>query len=258
MIVPNVTRERREKWIAEHGPCGCGSTEDLRIVWAGSRSRPADLKDVFRRRAEVRDAILDECKVVCHACWVASRPRNDHGGGKTGIRSCYCGPCKQRRKEYYAEQSKAYTKAKRKKFVDDRNAWRKSVEGRSALSKARTQLRLAYLADKVCAECGGTDRLIATWRDKQNHPYSSTTIWGYSDTRREELLAECTVICRPCLAKRVAQAQKQTVHGAGARGVTGCNCGVCVARRSEYRRDWYARQQLRRGKGTMVRREEEK
>lgn len=56
--------------------------------------------------------------------------------------------------------------------------------------------RAAWFDGKTCARCGGTDRLEIHHRAPEKKV--SHRIWSWSLERRDEELAKCDVLCRPC------------------------------------------------------------
>lgn len=105
-------KQRRERWLAEHGPCvSCGSWDELEVdhrdperklthrVWSWSESR--------------RLAELAKCQVLCRSCHRAktsaeqSRPIV-HGRACTyDKRRCRCAPCRAAKSAYMAARRRA-------------------------------------------------------------------------------------------------------------------------------------------------------
>jgi 5-methylcytosine-specific restriction endonuclease McrA len=58
--------DRRAAWLKEHGPCRCGSWEQLEV----DHIDPAQKVDhrLWSWSKERRDAELAKCQVLCHTC----------------------------------------------------------------------------------------------------------------------------------------------------------------------------------------------
>lgn len=58
------------------------------------------------------------------------------------------------------------------------------------------QRRAAFFDGKVCATCGGSERLELDHVDRESKTHHA--IWSWSAHRREAELAKCQVLCRAC------------------------------------------------------------
>lgn len=56
--------------------------------------------------------------------------------------------------------------------------------------------RAAYMADKACVRCGGTDSLELDHIDRATKIHHA--IWSWAEPRRNAELAKCQVLCRSC------------------------------------------------------------
>lgn len=84
--------------------------------------------------------------------------------------------------------------------------------------------RTEFFADKVCVDCGSTERLELDHRDPTEKV--SHKIWSWSDARREAEQAKCDIRCRMCHIERHASERRR--HGV-ARYRAGCRCEICRA-----------------------------
>lgn len=58
------------------------------------------------------------------------------------------------------------------------------------------RLRGEFMTGKLCARCGGADRLELHHRDPQKK--AGHKIWSWAKLRREAEISKCEVLCRPC------------------------------------------------------------
>lgn len=101
MAVSQVYRTRQKEWIEQNGPCTCGSTQYLLVVWAGEGKSPFGLSKIWGYSEPKRLAMLAGCRVECYQCYHDRRwPPREHGTGVQGIRNCKCEPCMKRNREY--------------------------------------------------------------------------------------------------------------------------------------------------------------
>lgn len=93
--------------------------------------------------------------------------------------------------------------------------------------------RAEYFADKVCASCGGVDRLELDHVD----PSTKVThaIWSWSATRRAAEIAKCQTLCYRCHKAKSAEFAF-VPHGGGVRGRDKCPCRLCKDARATYAR----------------------
>ena len=106
------------------------------------------------------------------------------------------------------------------------------------------QRRDEFLKGKSCAKCGDTENyLTVTWCEYPG-PFSSAYIWQFGDEeKRQRYLADCYVLCRSCLGLK--SNPPRTEHGGGMKGVTGCRCIPCKARRAKTARETHQRRRAR-------------
>jgi hypothetical protein len=64
-------KRRRQEWLAEHGPCECGSMTGLEMHWSGDGRRPSTGHRVFSYRKEKREVMLSGYVAKCSACRLA-------------------------------------------------------------------------------------------------------------------------------------------------------------------------------------------
>ncbi len=64
----SLKQRRRNEWIAQHGPCPCGSTDQLEVDHIDPSQKAISISDVWTRCAEVREAELAKCQVLCYKC----------------------------------------------------------------------------------------------------------------------------------------------------------------------------------------------
>jgi hypothetical protein len=96
-----VRAERRELWFKEHGPCvKCGSWEKLEADHIDRATKLYDINRIWTARAEVREAELAKCQVLCKRCHRKKtnaelrRPLPPHGTRARYQRGpCHCELC---------------------------------------------------------------------------------------------------------------------------------------------------------------------
>lgn len=92
------TRERREKWFQENGPCQfCGSWERLELdhIDPTEKAKPGD-HGVWSWSAERRADELKKCRALCHECHKARHDelhKRPHGAAGYIDRKCRCEIC---------------------------------------------------------------------------------------------------------------------------------------------------------------------
>ena len=60
---------RRTAWIEANGPCAqCGSSKDLEVDHIDPSLKEYNPREIWSRRAEVREHELAKCQVLCRAC----------------------------------------------------------------------------------------------------------------------------------------------------------------------------------------------
>lgn len=218
-------QRRRDAWFAEHPVCACGSSDRLKLVWNGEGPKPfRSMLEVFRAAVGRQPPILAQCIPQCYTCWVATRRRNEHGGGKTGIAKCKCDLCRQRRAAFSREwglQQTALWQERRDRFREkgvpipvrraskDNNTWNRSEKGITYKKNRRSRLRDTWLEGRRCVSCGGTNRLAATWIEWPGPFVSTGQIWTYGAAKRAELLEKCHTLCVSCLRTTGNQRNKE-------------------------------------------------
>lgn len=95
--------------------------------------------------------------------------------------------------------------------------------------------RQEYLGDKSCAECGSNDSLEVHHTDptlKVDHK-----VWSWVQSRRDEELAKCEVLCKSCHKK-----QHATSHGMEwMYRAHKCRCDLCKAANTRKNREYRKR-----------------
>lgn len=102
--------------------------------------------------------------------------------------------------------------------------------------------RRAYLADKVCVECGSADSLQFHHRDPSDR--TDDVNFSRSDERILAEIAKCDLLCRECHAKKHAMRHGTTgMYTAGR-----CRCDMCTSNwrvyNREYKRDYRRKKKL--------------
>lgn len=89
--------------------------------------------------------------------------------------------------------------------------------------------RRAFLADKVCVECGSDDHLELDHVDPGQKV--SHRIWSWTQERRDAEIAKCRVLCRGCHVERHSRERKPPLtHGTlYAYQKYRCRCADCRA-----------------------------
>ena len=65
--------------------------------------------------------------------------------------------------------------------------------------------RLTWILENgPCRWCGSCNDLSVSFRDPMNKTMKVAAIWSRSDEKREEVLAECEVLCKVCHKKKIA------------------------------------------------------
>lgn len=99
-------QERRTRALGIFGgKCAiCGSTDDLQIDHTNRGDKIYDLGKLLSSAPWSRIAReLKSCQALCRTCHQLKTVKelsNEHGGGLTGRRNCYCDLCKPLKAEY--------------------------------------------------------------------------------------------------------------------------------------------------------------
>jgi 5-methylcytosine-specific restriction endonuclease McrA len=65
--------------------------------------------------------------------------------------------------------------------------------------------RLAWILENgPCAWCGSTVDLVVSWKNPANKTMKVASVWSRADEGREEILANCEVLCGECHRKKIA------------------------------------------------------
>jgi lysyl-tRNA synthetase class I len=108
---------------------------------------------------------------------------------------------------------------------------RTDKEQREYQAKWLNERRLAYLANKECIKCGNKEKLVIHHVDKttkKNH-----RIWSWSESRRNEELAKCVVLCERC--HKIEHGYVVDYHGTvTGHKYRGCRCERCKEARAAY------------------------
>lgn len=86
--------KRRDAWLKEHGPCEfCGATENLEVDHIDSSDKFTH--KIWSYRAEIREAELAKCRVLCRSCHVKRHAKEKivHGTRSRYEKGCRCEPC---------------------------------------------------------------------------------------------------------------------------------------------------------------------
>ncbi len=106
-----VRKMRRDMWLAEHGPCRkCGSDEELEIDHIDPKTKAINVDMLWRRHADVRNAELAKCQVLCRKCHRLKT--NEEAAMRMGgwsrcgsysryIRGCRCEKCCEANTQYH-------------------------------------------------------------------------------------------------------------------------------------------------------------
>lgn len=101
--------------------------------------------------------------------------------------------------------------------------------------------RAEWFDGKVCVDCGGTERLEVDHVDRRlkspKLKKTNTSIWSWSQERRDVELAKCVVRCRDChqrktIAVDIPQYTNDPPHGTRGRYESRryrCRCDACKA-----------------------------
>lgn len=65
--------------------------------------------------------------------------------------------------------------------------------------------RLTWILENgPCRWCGSVKDLTVSWRNPAKKKMKVASVWGYSDDKRLEILADCEVLCSECHRKKIA------------------------------------------------------
>lgn len=97
-----------------------------------------------------------------------------------------------------------------------------------------------YFADKCCAECGSTDRLYLLNLDPHKTNDDLRNIWSCKESIRQQLLANCTILCRDhWTRRRRPKEEEDRPHGDLRYALKSrCYCLWCGPVRKAYVRRW--------------------
>lgn len=103
---------RRDKWIAENGPCAqCGSSEQLEVdhVEPRVKSGAPPTRSIWGMAEPQRSRELSKCQVLCKGCHEtksnSERHRTEHGKSRMyGAHGCRCAVCVAWKREYDRER----------------------------------------------------------------------------------------------------------------------------------------------------------
>jgi 5-methylcytosine-specific restriction endonuclease McrA len=102
--------------------------------------------------------------------------------------------------------------------------------------------RQEYFKDKVCTQCGSSDKLELHHinpEDKVDH-----SIWSWSKERQALELVKCTVLCKDCHQKADNEVlgYKNYIHGTRlCYNKGGCRCLLCKKANAAYRAEYRTR-----------------
>ena len=104
--------------------------------------------------------------------------------------------------------------------------------------------RAEYLAGRVCALCGSTDKLHFHHREKENKKFTIGRAWWSSPEVMRAELEKCDVLCQECHKKAHAAA-----HGSlGRYRHQRCRCDLCREAHNkhsrEYKKEWRKRRRV--------------
>jgi hypothetical protein len=99
---------------------------------------------------------------------------------------------------------------------------KRKLYAREWVKKRRTE----FFSDKKCEWCGSTDNLVLHHSDPKEKVASA--IWSWSESRRDEELAKCVVLCKICHNKYHAELRRKFTHGRNIMYTRwGCRCKLC-------------------------------
>jgi hypothetical protein len=107
----------------------------------------------------------------------------------------------------------------------------------------RRQMREEFLKGKACETCGGSDKLLVTWRQTPG-PMEASKLWQVRAELRAQYLPLVMIRCTMCKNRKVGD-QRRNGHGGGSQGITKCKCDECKAARSRYNTEWQKRKRRR-------------
>ena len=65
-------KDRRDVWVHENGPCQqCGSSDRLEVDHIDPTTKSMQVRSIWSRRLDVREAELAKCQVLCFDCHLA-------------------------------------------------------------------------------------------------------------------------------------------------------------------------------------------
>lgn len=109
-----------------------------------------------------------------------------------------------------------------------------------------------FFKDKSCVKCGSTERLELDHVDPSKKV--SHSIWSWSETRRNEELVKCQILCYNCHLDKtiiVDRQQNRNPHDQK-RYMDGCRCDECKASHAKNNREWRWRTGRRVPRGAVV------
>lgn len=94
------SKDRRNAWIASRGgSCeSCGSMDELQVDHIDPATKVYNPRSVWNRRAEIREAELAKCQVLCATCHRAKTDAENaatHGSHSMYVKGCRCDDCRQ-------------------------------------------------------------------------------------------------------------------------------------------------------------------
>lgn len=96
--------------------------------------------------------------------------------------------------------------------------------------------RETYFKDKSCAHCGTTKRLELDHIEREGKV--THAIWSWTQTRRDEELAKCQVLCESCHMVKTIEQMDRSPHGTHNRYVSGCRCAPCKTAHNRSTDEW--------------------
>jgi hypothetical protein len=209
-----MAKQREAEWYVGRACHECGSTDGLRIVWNGVDKQPVRaMTYVFLSSQKTLDKYLPQCVALCSEHFhQKTRRRNEHGGGLVGRVGCKCELCLEARRVRTRLLARLETAAWKQRQADlaagglptiganrpRRNAWNLSSQGREVKRAKRLEARQQWIGDRVCADCGSDQHLVAAWKQLPGPLKSTGNIWMLGKTKRQRYLPLCQVVCNAC------------------------------------------------------------
>lgn len=105
--------------------------------------------------------------------------------------------------------------------------------------KQRREEAIDQLGGK-CVKCNSTEDLEFDHIDPSTKLFTISSGSSFSETRFQEELKKCQLLCRECHKKKTSRSNSVD-HGQGLSGKRNCPCELCKAKKAEYMKAYTAK-----------------